>query len=82
MVFDAFVRAGLSEMTNCGLPGEVIGKLSDSQLKNPIVRMMLAYGYGLTVTPPQRPGLFDAGEWRSAVAGLDPAPRRSANGSA
>ncbi len=53
MVFDAFVRAGLSEMTNCGLPGEVIGKLSDSQLKNPIVRTTLAYGYGLTVTPLQ-----------------------------
>jgi cell division protein FtsI (penicillin-binding protein 3) len=53
MVFDAFVRAGLSEMTSCGLPGEVVGKLSDSQLKNPIVRTTLAYGYGLTVTPLQ-----------------------------
>ncbi len=53
MVFDAFVRAGFSEMTSCGLPGEVIGTISDSQLKNPIVRTTLAYGYGLTVTPLQ-----------------------------
>ena len=40
-------------LTNCGLPGEVVGKLSDSQLKNPIVRTTLAYGYGLTITPLQ-----------------------------
>jgi cell division protein FtsI (penicillin-binding protein 3) len=53
MVFNAFVRAGFSEMTSCGLPGEVIGTIPDSQLKNPIVRTTLAYGYGLTVTPLQ-----------------------------
>jgi cell division protein FtsI (penicillin-binding protein 3) len=53
MVFDAFVRAGFADMTSCGLPGEVVGKVPDTQLKNPIVRATLAYGYGLTVTPLQ-----------------------------
>jgi cell division protein FtsI (penicillin-binding protein 3) len=53
MVFDAFVRAGFADMTDCGLPGEVVGKVPDTQLKNPIVRATLAYGYGLTVTPLQ-----------------------------
>jgi cell division protein FtsI (penicillin-binding protein 3) len=53
MVFNAFVRAGFADMTSCGLPGEVVGKVTDAQLKNPIVRATLAYGYGLTVTPLQ-----------------------------
>lgn len=53
MVFDAFVRAGFADMTSCGLPGEVVGKVPDTQLKNPVVRATLAYGYGLTVTPLQ-----------------------------
>ena len=53
MVFDTFVRAGFTELTSCGLPGEVIGTIPSSQLKNPIVRTTLAYGYGLTVTPLQ-----------------------------
>jgi len=53
MVFNAFVRAGFSELTSCGLPGEVIGTIPDSQLRNAIVRTTLAYGYGLTVTPLQ-----------------------------
>ena len=52
-VFDAFVRAGFADLTSCGLPGEVDGRVPDSQLKNPIVRATLAYGYGLTVTPLQ-----------------------------
>jgi cell division protein FtsI (penicillin-binding protein 3) len=53
MVFNAFVRAGFSEQTSCGLPGEVVGTIPDSQLRNPIVRTTLAYGYGLTITPVQ-----------------------------
>jgi len=53
MVFDAFIRAGFADMTSCGLPGEVVGKVPDTQLKNPVVRATLAYGYGLTVTPLQ-----------------------------
>ena len=53
MVFDAFVRAGLSDLTGCGLPGEVVGKVPDGELKNPVVRTTLAYGYGLTITPLQ-----------------------------
>ncbi len=52
-VFDAFVRAGFANLTTSGLPGEVVGKLTDRQLKNPIVRATLAYGYGLTITPLQ-----------------------------
>jgi cell division protein FtsI (penicillin-binding protein 3) len=52
-VFEAFIRAGFAGMTSCGLPGEVEGRVPDSQLKNPIVRATLAYGYGLTVTPLQ-----------------------------
>lgn len=53
MVFDTFVRAGFASLTSSGLPGEVYGRVPDSQLKNPIVRTTLAYGYGLTVTPLQ-----------------------------
>jgi cell division protein FtsI (penicillin-binding protein 3) len=52
-IYEAFVRAGFADMTRCGLPGEVLGRVPDSQLKNPIVRATLAYGYGLTVTPLQ-----------------------------
>ncbi len=53
MVFNAFVRAGFTESTNCGLPGEVVGTIPDTQLTNPIVRTAMAYGYGLTITPLQ-----------------------------
>jgi cell division protein FtsI (penicillin-binding protein 3) len=53
MVFDAFVRAGFSDATGCGLPGEVVGKVPGDELKNPIARTTLAYGYGLTITPLQ-----------------------------
>lgn len=53
MVFDTFVRAGFASPTSSGLPGEVDGRVPDSQLKNPVVRTTLAYGYGLTVTPLQ-----------------------------
>ncbi len=52
-VFDAFLRAGFADPTSCGLPGEANGRVPESQLKNPIVRATLAYGYGLTVTPLQ-----------------------------
>ncbi len=53
MVFNAFVRAGFTEPTSCGLPGEVVGTIPDAQLRNPVVRTTMAYGYGLTVTPLQ-----------------------------
>ena len=53
MVFDTFMRAGFADLTSCGLPGEASGRVPESQLKNPIVRATLAYGYGLTVTPLQ-----------------------------
>ena len=51
-VHDAFVRAGFGEAAGSGLPGEVAGAMPD-QMKNPIVRATLAYGYGLEITPLQ-----------------------------
>jgi cell division protein FtsI (penicillin-binding protein 3) len=53
MVFDTFMRAGFTDLTSCGLPGETNGRVPESQLRNPVVRATLAYGYGLTVTPLQ-----------------------------
>jgi len=51
-VHDAFVRAGFGDFAGSGLPGEVCGALP-GELRNPIVRATLAYGYGLAVTPLQ-----------------------------
>ena len=52
-VFDVLVRAGLGDFVSSGLPGEAMGRLNDSQLRYPVVRATLAYGYGLSVTPLQ-----------------------------
>ena len=52
-VYEVLQRAGIGEFIGTGLPGETIGKLDDSQLRYPVVRASLAYGYGLSVTPLQ-----------------------------
>lgn len=52
-VFDVLSRAGLGNYVGVELPGEVYGKLSSAQLKYPVVRATLAYGYGLSVSPIQ-----------------------------
>jgi cell division protein FtsI (penicillin-binding protein 3) len=52
-VFGVLRRAGLGDFIGTGLPGEGLGLLDDSQLRYPIVRASLAYGYGLSVTPLQ-----------------------------
>ena len=45
------MRAGFTDLTSCGLPGETNGWVPEiTRLKNPVVRATLAYGYGLTVT--------------------------------
>lgn len=52
-VFDVLARAGLGNYVGVELPGEAYGKLSSAQLKYPVVRATLAYGYGLSVSPIQ-----------------------------
>ena len=52
-VFDVLQRAGLGQYVGTGLPGESVGFLTDAQLRYPVVRATLAYGYGLSVTPLQ-----------------------------
>lgn len=52
-VFEVLQRAGIGEFIGTGLPGETMGILDDSQLRYPVVRASLAYGYGLSVTPLQ-----------------------------
>lgn len=52
-VYDVLSRAGMGEFIGTGLPGEVVGSLSDANIKNPVVRTTLAYGYGLAVSPLQ-----------------------------
>lgn len=52
-VFDVLTRAGVGRHPGTGLPGEVAGYLDSGQLRYPIVRATLAYGYGLSVTPLQ-----------------------------
>ena len=52
-VFDVLSRLGLGRPTGIGLPGEAAGYLDAGQLKYPVVRAALAYGYGLSVTPIQ-----------------------------
>ena len=52
-VFDVLARAGLGNYVGVELPGEAYGKLSSTQLKYPVVRATLAYGYGLSVSPIQ-----------------------------
>lgn len=52
-VFDVLGRARLGEIPATGLPGEAGGYLDSGQLRYPVVRAALAYGYGLSVTPVQ-----------------------------
>jgi len=52
-VYDVLARAGMGEFIGTGLPGEVVGSLSDANIKNPVTRATLAYGYGLAVSPLQ-----------------------------
>ena len=52
-VFDVLSRSGIGGYAFSGLPGEVGGTLSDSGLRSDIVRVTLAYGYGLSATPLQ-----------------------------
>ena len=57
-VFDVLARAGLGNFVSSGLPGEAMGRFSNSQLRYPVVRATLAYGYGLSVTPLQLTGAY------------------------
>lgn len=57
-VFDVLARAGLGNFISSGLPGEAMGRFSNSQLRYPVVRATLAYGYGLSVTPLQLTGAY------------------------
>lgn len=52
-VFNSLQRAGFSDVPNVGLPGENIGEIDASKLSSQIGRAILAYGYGLTVSPVQ-----------------------------
>lgn len=52
-VFSVLRRAGIGDFIGTGLPGETMGFLNDAQLRYPVVRASLAYGYGLSVTPLQ-----------------------------
>lgn len=52
-VFEVLTRAGVGRHPATGLPGESEGYIDSRQLKYPIVRATLAYGYGLSVTPVQ-----------------------------
>lgn len=45
-------RVGLTELTGSGLPGETMGVLP-MNVRHPLVRSTLSYGYGFTVTPLQ-----------------------------
>ena len=57
-VFDVLARAGLGNFVSSGLPGEAMGRFSNSQLRYPVVRATLAYGYRLSVTPLQLTGAY------------------------
>ena len=46
-------RFGLGEVSATGFPGESAGVLMEPDLWRPIGQATLAYGYGLSVTPPQ-----------------------------
>ncbi len=52
-VFDVLRRARLGDYVGSGLPGEAQGHLDSAQLRYPVVKAALAYGYGLSVTPLQ-----------------------------
>ena len=52
-VYDVLHQARLGEFLGVGLPGEATGRLSDRDLDKPIVRITLAYGYGMAISPLQ-----------------------------
>ncbi len=52
-VFEVIRRAGVGDWLGTGLPGETMGYLENAQLRYPVVRATLAYGYGLSLTPLQ-----------------------------
>ena len=52
-VFDALRRAGFGAASITGLPEETAGFLTDRDLRRPIGRATIAYGYGLTVSAAQ-----------------------------
>lgn len=52
-VYDVLHQAGVGDFLGTGLPGEASGRLTDVDLDKPIVRITLAYGYGLAITPLQ-----------------------------
>ncbi|MEM9620227.1 MAG: penicillin-binding transpeptidase domain-containing protein [Pseudomonadota bacterium] len=52
-VFDVLTRAGVGEYVGSGLPGEAVGFFDGSQLRYPVVRTSLSYGYGLSLSPLQ-----------------------------
>ncbi|MGE0625277.1 MAG: peptidoglycan D,D-transpeptidase FtsI family protein [Pseudomonadales bacterium] len=52
-VYDVLSQAGVGDFLGTGLPGEATGRLTDADLDKPIVRITLAYGYGLAITPLQ-----------------------------
>jgi len=52
-VFDALRRAGFGSSAITGLPEETAGFLTDRDLRSPIGRATIAYGYGLTVSAAQ-----------------------------
>jgi cell division protein FtsI (penicillin-binding protein 3) len=52
-VYDVLARAGIGTPVGSGLPGEAAGRFSDVGLDNEVVRVTLAYGYGLSLSPLQ-----------------------------
>ena len=52
-VFNALGRAGFGSSSITGLPEETAGFLTDRDLRSPIGRATIAYGYGLTVSAAQ-----------------------------
>jgi cell division protein FtsI (penicillin-binding protein 3) len=52
-VFDVLRRSGLGELIGTGLPGETSGYIDNAQLRYPVVRAAMSYGYGLSTTPLQ-----------------------------
>ncbi len=52
-IYDVLQRAGFGSYVSLGLPGEATGYLDDAQLRYPVVRTSLSFGYGVSVTPLQ-----------------------------
>ena len=52
-VLDVLVRAGLSDPTYLGLPGETAGVFRPEEAEHDVGRAVMSYGYGFTATPLQ-----------------------------